>query len=77
MIGTLSDRYPAHPTVPPGLKNMLFSENPGALTARADHSDKNSLPTTSVEWSFGRRSDNASTGAFGGVQVSYTNKLIQ
>jgi hypothetical protein len=79
VMGTLSDRYPAHETLPVGFTNMLLSDNNAVISARADHSDKNALPPMPAEWTLGARSASAraSTSALDAVMVSYTNKLIQ
>ncbi len=80
VIATLSSRYPAHPTGAYLATNMLFSDNSPAygeavISARADHSDKNSLPAPRLEWSFG--SSQNSTAYDTTAQTSYTNKIIQ
>jgi len=79
MIATLSERYPGHQSLPASLTNLLVSENTAMLVARQDHSDKNALPTPSLEWRFGGHSiaEGTSTGAFEGLPVFYTNKIIQ
>lgn len=78
MIGTLSSRYPAHEVYPLMGTNVLLTENSAAyneaVMARADHSDKNALPTATVEWTFGAPKTATSYSA---GPVSYTNKIIQ
>ena len=78
VIGTLSSRYPAHDSYSAVPTNMLEGSpayGSTVLAARADHSDKNNVPSSHLEWSFG--SQTSTTAYSGAVQVSYTNKIIQ
>jgi hypothetical protein len=78
VIGTLSSRYPAHDVYPVLATNVLEGSpayGEAVLAARADHSDKNSVPASHLEWNFG--SQTSTTAYPGAVQASYTNKIIQ
>jgi hypothetical protein len=77
VIGTLSSRYPAHENysaLPTNILDGSPAYSSTVLAARADHSDKNNVPASHLEWSFG--SQTSTTAYPGAVQVSYTNKII-